>query len=269
MKISKLRLGSYLHFKKGLQIDLTYPAGHAKAGQPLDKICFLGQSGTGKTSLLNIIKYFVCDDELQASHLGLDNVAIAAGDVEVFYKAGSSYHSKIAVGDRQFRHFDSPDDPMRREIDNLREFKGALAFNFSPCIPRLINFPFCVVAPEDLGVKKGPVQELNEESGELVDDPDIRKAVWDFEPESIRIVWTIVLRRVAHYLKAYRAKMADYFEDLKEEPSTAEKLMNEFKNWERDNPNPLQKLADECLTPILAHFDLEVETDLRKYKPAT
>jgi len=41
---------------KNLTIDFTYPKGHKKEGQPLDKVCFLGQSGTGKTSLQNVIR---------------------------------------------------------------------------------------------------------------------------------------------------------------------------------------------------------------------
>ena len=55
MKISRIKLDNIQQFKN-LEIDLTYPKGHIKAGQPLDKVCFIGQSGTGKTTLLNIIK---------------------------------------------------------------------------------------------------------------------------------------------------------------------------------------------------------------------
>lgn len=55
MKIHKITLKDYNQFKN-LEIDLTYPKGHPKAGQPLDKVCFIGQSGTGKTSLLRLIK---------------------------------------------------------------------------------------------------------------------------------------------------------------------------------------------------------------------
>ncbi|MBL0015713.1 MAG: hypothetical protein IPP17_04565 [Bacteroidetes bacterium] len=49
MKIHKIILKDYQQFKD-LEIDLTYPVGHEKAGQPLDKVCFIGQSGTGKTT---------------------------------------------------------------------------------------------------------------------------------------------------------------------------------------------------------------------------
>ena len=60
MKISNLVIKNFKQFKD-LSLDLTYPKGHEKAGQPLDKICIIGQSGTGKTNLLDIIKKSVID----------------------------------------------------------------------------------------------------------------------------------------------------------------------------------------------------------------
>lgn len=55
MKIEKLEITDYKQFKD-LKLDLTYPKGHQKEGKPLDKICIIGQSGTGKTNLLEIIR---------------------------------------------------------------------------------------------------------------------------------------------------------------------------------------------------------------------
>ncbi|WP_069471645.1 hypothetical protein [Candidatus Marithrix sp. Canyon 246] len=55
MKITKINIKDYNQFKN-LKLDLTYPKGHQKEGQALEKICFLGQSGTGKASLLNVCK---------------------------------------------------------------------------------------------------------------------------------------------------------------------------------------------------------------------
>ncbi len=51
MKVSHIYIKDYHQFKD-FELDLTYPAGHPKAGKPLDKVCIIGQSGTGKTSLL-------------------------------------------------------------------------------------------------------------------------------------------------------------------------------------------------------------------------
>lgn len=68
MKIASLTIKNFKQFKD-LSLDLTYPKGHEKAGKPLDKICIIGQSGTGKTNLLDIIKKSVVDfNNNQASY---------------------------------------------------------------------------------------------------------------------------------------------------------------------------------------------------------
>lgn len=67
MKISNLVIKNFKQFKD-LSLDLTYPKGHEKAGQPLDKICIIGQSGTGKTNLLDIIKKSVIDFSKQPTN---------------------------------------------------------------------------------------------------------------------------------------------------------------------------------------------------------
>ena len=51
MKITGIEVGEYRQFKN-IKFDFTYPEDHTKAGQPLEKVCFIGQSGTGKTKLL-------------------------------------------------------------------------------------------------------------------------------------------------------------------------------------------------------------------------
>ena len=54
MKLKKLKINSHYHLKD-LEFDFTYPKGHPKVGQPLDKICFIGQSATGKTNIIHLI----------------------------------------------------------------------------------------------------------------------------------------------------------------------------------------------------------------------
>jgi predicted ATPase len=53
MKISKLHIDQYRHLEN-LTFDFTYQTGGRK-GQPLDKICFIGQSASGKTGLLELV----------------------------------------------------------------------------------------------------------------------------------------------------------------------------------------------------------------------
>lgn len=58
MKISKLYIHDFQQFKE-FELDFTYPKGHEKAGQPLEKVCFIGANGTGKTTILNVINSYV------------------------------------------------------------------------------------------------------------------------------------------------------------------------------------------------------------------
>ena len=57
MKVKELYIKKYHQFED-FHLNLTYPEGHKKARQSLDKVCFIGQSGTGKTSLLHLIRHF-------------------------------------------------------------------------------------------------------------------------------------------------------------------------------------------------------------------
>ena len=69
MKIEQLEIKNYMQFKD-LKLDLTYPKGHKKEGEPLDKICIIGQSGTGKTNLLEIIKEKFNNNSVKTLFLG-------------------------------------------------------------------------------------------------------------------------------------------------------------------------------------------------------
>ena len=54
MKISEIYIKNYLQFRD-FHLDLTYP----DTGEALDKICFIGANGTGKSNLLKIILAFI------------------------------------------------------------------------------------------------------------------------------------------------------------------------------------------------------------------
>ncbi len=58
MKIAKIIIPNFQQFN-AFELDLTYPEGHAKVGQPLEKVCFIGRNGTGKSTLLRLVNEFV------------------------------------------------------------------------------------------------------------------------------------------------------------------------------------------------------------------
>ncbi|OXA76236.1 hypothetical protein B0A58_07495 [Flavobacterium branchiophilum NBRC 15030 = ATCC 35035] len=57
MKICSIHIKGYKQFQD-TYIDFTDP----KTGEPVNKVCFIGKNGTGKTTILRIINEFVdCD----------------------------------------------------------------------------------------------------------------------------------------------------------------------------------------------------------------
>jgi energy-coupling factor transporter ATP-binding protein EcfA2 len=58
MKIAQLLIQSTPQFQD-FQIDLTYPEGHPKAAKALDKVCFIGPNGTGKSGILRLLAEYL------------------------------------------------------------------------------------------------------------------------------------------------------------------------------------------------------------------
>lgn len=61
MKITRIRIKNFQQFKD-FDLDLTYPMDYhdaTKRGKPLDKVCFIGKNGTGKTTLLELVKNII------------------------------------------------------------------------------------------------------------------------------------------------------------------------------------------------------------------
>lgn len=58
MKLAQLLVQSSGPFRD-FQIDLTYPEGHPHAGQAMDRVCFIGPNGIGKSNLTRIITEYL------------------------------------------------------------------------------------------------------------------------------------------------------------------------------------------------------------------
>jgi predicted ATP-dependent endonuclease of OLD family len=73
MKTTKLHIVDYQQFQD-LELDFIYSADHpTKAGQPLDKVCFIGPNGCGKTTLMRIL-ISVLSKNKQISNFGTESI---------------------------------------------------------------------------------------------------------------------------------------------------------------------------------------------------
>ncbi len=63
MKITRIVIPAFQQFT-GFDLDLTDPA----TGKPLDRVCFIGRNGTGKSTLLRLISVLLRGHESQVPH---------------------------------------------------------------------------------------------------------------------------------------------------------------------------------------------------------
>jgi predicted ATPase len=269
MKISQINIKDYNQFKN-MMLDLTYPKGHQKEGQALDKICFIGQSGTGKTSLLNVCKAFLIAT-FKPNHDGSLRGTINTADrkhqlknilVTSYFK---NLKTVIEVKEEgnivwKWNHLDLSSSQTENivPLDFIADFYADKNL--------LISFPAEMV---------DNVNRILQETNQLAHpfdyfktEPEIKqnlsisqekRKVFDFETENFLDIWTDILKNINDYkveeLK-YSQQMANAFTISTEK---GERLLSHFKRWKQENPNPIEKLAQQ-VNPILNKFYLNLKT---------
>jgi len=260
MKISKIDITDYNQFKN-LKLDLTYPKGHKKEGQALDKICFLGQSGTGKTSLLTICKA-ILRATFKSNHDGTLGGVLNTAD--------QKHHLKNIKMTSYFKGIKTLLEVKEGGdiVWHLNSLKTEVPINFIEDFYAdknlLIYFPAEMVDNVNrILVEKNqlthPFDYLKTENEIKQNISQEKMKVFDFESENFLDIWTNILKNINNYkveeLK-YSQQIANAFTKSTEE---GEKILAIFKHWKQENPNPIEKLA-RTLNPILTKFYLTIKT---------
>lgn len=254
MKITRIELNGYNQFKN-VTIDLIYPEGHPKAGKPLDKVCFIGQCGTGKTSLLRIIKWFVSNDRTIGENILLP--VPPKGSVRIFFEffdldySLSNLHNELTYG---------LTSRNKEVVLNHQQWLGYLNMYRKHIKPQLINFP------TELLHNRSETKDKNDDKTEYDGDKKGEdRAIIDFAFEDVTETWNYILKEI----KEHRAKELFHKNQIAEIASQEdvsikeiEEKTKEYKEWLAKNPNPLKTLAKECLDPILKPVGLKTKTDL-------
>ncbi len=245
MKITKIHIEEFHQFKN-LEIDLTYPLGHAKAGQPLDKVCIIGQSGTGKTTLLKIIggyTYTINDLFNEYPHHEFEKV-------KVFRKLNDLENSIRVIHD----------NIKKENIYGWENYKiGNLKVEFEEAVNKhheyleKIKTQF-IFFPADLRY------DFVDSSGKSLSD----NKIIDFRKEKLGDIWNIVLSDIQKSqeeelkLRNQISKIAEKEKDINK-INIAVKKLERFKNKKN---NPISDIADNCLDPLLKNFNLRVKREL-------
>lgn len=237
-------------------MDLTYPDGHAKAGEPLDKVCIIGQSGTGKTSLLNLMKsYMVPQDHWSANSPKdyLHSVEIEMGRHRKLLFRESGDPDILSYSDTRFSQ-DSTEDIFYSE-----NYKPWMLFFPAETIEQVSQ----VIAedtdnPLDLFATNGQLEKRFQERVAALS----KKAVYDFSTHDSKDAWDAVLLKARAYRDQeikYRLNISNLA--LGEEPQELMQAKLAFNSWLEKNPSPFNALASS-LDPLLENFQVHIKTEL-------
>jgi predicted ATPase len=252
MKVSRIEIKDFQQFKN-FELDLTYPEGHPKAGEPLDKVCFIGQSGTGKTTILRTISQLISlsneinllgKDEFNETNLtrrleyqvfGNENKGFVVSykdlDTEVFYHQSN---------------FDWRKEPFRSlfKKNKLIFFETGLENH-----DKMLLNPITIQIPAIH--TKGDIDLRIHETLEQYQKEITIKSNQHFEDEKFSF-----LLFYSCYL--YDIAIKDKLMELTKTSSVSN--FEEFTKWKIANPNP-RAIISEKLNPILSKFNLKVDGD--------
>jgi GTPase SAR1 family protein len=252
MKITKLHIDQFKHLEN-LTFDFTYQTGDKK-GQPLNKICFIGQSATGKTSLLELIyEHSIIPFELElinGKYL-LDDIELKEFDGEIEFIINEDiYNQKNEIITYKNHKFTKED--RGGDITTLIPYKEKKEiFYFKANLISDINIQIFDVNPTDLIEKHG--NDLK-----LIHNYMIKKSNWGnlFDENVGKGMWLFLLKEILDYRKNFTQKMSEMIHNgLLANPK---KMNSEFEKWQIDNPNILEDFAKK-FNPVLEKLHLEVD----------
>ena len=267
MKVKELYIKKYHQFED-FHLNLTYPEGHEKAGQPLDKVCFIGQSGTGKTSLLHLIKYFMDYFKKGGIYLGGSSSLPFNDLMDGFYIKPyfTSFNVPALLIEDQKIWF--VDDNTRRDIQQIKyrhskgnpnslilenkEYSKGIMDSMDDFFDKVYHHDIIITFPD---IK---TQELfaNKFNNESYDENQLK---------TYKEHWNIITRSIiAHREREIeeRLKISEIVQNPNIKQQEILEATQKFQKWVLDNPNPLNDLADNFLDKILNKFGLRVRQQL-------
>lgn len=257
MKVKEIYIKDFRQFKN-FKLDLTYPKGHVKEGQPLDKVCFIGQSGTGKTSLLKFIYLSQVPFEAgeKINTLEIDNnifIKISNGEkkqaILSFKKITSdSGNSTLKISRNAISSTYESLITTEKKIGSLEAIRSNVLDSIDLSPNTLIYFPSNFKF--EIGKKS---QDLKTHTNKT----------FDFSKNNIYDVWELLIADITKHqeteLKIRQdISIAAETGDLKK----IQKEVNKLEEWKNNTFNPIKDVADNCINELIKHYSLKVKEDL-------
>lgn len=270
MKVSRIEIKDFQQFKD-FTLDLTYPQGHELVGQPLKKVCIIGQSGTGKTTILNVISDLINNlsftNSNKASSLRKLNlkesteIRLNFQYKEYSEKLRSSYITlKSGKYNQDKISFDTIEDmgnlAMKIMEDYIAVEKRIRVIYLETGLEKQIQ----LLTEEkeiinnkllaNIGKQEQYTSEFKEEVYKV---SKIIKSSYDFHFDSFRYF-------LLSNLNEYDRKCNNYSQELlqKLKNGNSNEVGEEVQKWSIENPNPRVEIA-KSLNEKLSYFNLKID----------
>ena len=233
-KILSLNIEDFNQFKD-FYLDLTYPIGHKKAGKPLDKICLIGQNGTGKTTLQKLIYLFIKQPNQHRFYKKINQ--------KVSFEFEDNKKKKIKI------FYENEDFNSVNPLDMIIQLSTRLPSRVLE--KNLINFPANII---------------EKPNGKSLLAP--KKGIIDFNVHSAIETWKFVKAQIIEHNNLEKVerdkfkKIAEisHIESAETIQKVTKKLTDDFTKWKKNNINPVIKLSEK-LKIFLKRFNLRIKTE--------
>jgi len=252
MKLKNLHIDSYRHLEN-LDFDFTYPEGHAKFGQPLEKICVIGQSATGKTSVLELIK---------------ESFSKLNGIKTIRHKFFADEYKLNFNGKIVFLSIDEGLLELKDEmiIKDGKEYingheGGEINFLLNQRL-KLIYLSSEIISKEAINVfNQNPINILNDST--TIDHPRLQDLyrnsnyyVLELGKDVEAKTWILLLNEIHEYRKRFTQMASEIIN--RGAIADPNKLSKQYAKWAETNKNPLLPFAEK-FNPVLKKLNLEID----------
>ncbi|MDR6966274.1 AAA15 family ATPase/GTPase [Flavobacterium arsenatis] len=251
MKISKLHIDQFRHLEN-LKFDFTYPEDfhiEEKRGKPLDKICFIGQSASGKTSLLELIKETISqfyDSRIISKNKILTPLDFNHYNIELDFEADSIIykHKKelIEIDNKKFNFHQGNYNGGSEDVINYKN--------------KLFYFTAEILSKQNIKLFEEETVILIERYKTLkekIKNNSYFRLTFDDKVEDA--IWIGLLEENINYLQKFLQFASELINSGKMLDSTSQKKVE---NWKDNNINPLIEFSKK-FNSILEKINLEVD----------
>lgn len=253
MKLKKLTIDSYRHLEN-LRFDFSYPEGHPNAGQQLDKICIIGQSATGKTSILELIKDNILEllrvEIINSKYLFHHYQLNFKGEIEYLYNDGilKIFQNKIIKDGKEFENMPGSGGGTVGQL-----FEDGLKFLYlSSEIISKNSIDIFNKNPHDILAELSTNKDSNFKERYI----NVQNYGYEFIEGIDSQIWFSLLYKILEYRKRFTQMASQLIH--KGAIGDISKLSNEYLKWSKENENPVILFAN-FFNPILEKLNLEVD----------